>query len=207
MESGSYWHHDISLIKPGNSAILGDNYWAFYGVHIIGMLVITVSTISSVVVILNILSHRCTRNWDFSDRFPLYLAIADGLWGISNLTTDHIVLLVTKVFPPSEIATLLSINLGMFLGYCKVLSISLKRSYFYSCLKTEVQDCINASCYRYQQLMNSGLALYTYFKVVRHNQIDLGRGEWKLHLMCVAFIVSIMMIFIPLDGFGCTGYW
>jgi hypothetical protein len=60
---------------------------------------------------------------------------------------------------------------------------------------------------RYQQMMHVGLAAYIYFKVVRQRTYDLGRGEWKLHVISLALPISTLVLFLPFDAFGCSGYW
>jgi len=110
------WFHDIKEIKPGNSAILNENYVAFYTIHYTAVLLIATSLISCPIVIISILIRATKEKLDFSDRFPLYLAISDFFWGLSHLT-DHLVLITQKTYPNATPATLLSINLWFFLGY------------------------------------------------------------------------------------------
>jgi hypothetical protein len=59
----------------------------------------------------------------------------------------------------------------------------------------------------YQQLMHAGLALYTYVRVVRGRTLNLGRGEWRLHVICATIILISILVFLPLDSFGPSGFW
>jgi len=56
-------------------------------------------------------------------------------------------------------------------------------------------------------MMNVGLVVYIYLKVVWQKRIYLGCWEWKLHVVCITGMTSCVAIFHPLDGFGCSGYW
>jgi len=104
------WFHDVADIKSGKSAVLNDNYLAFYTIHYTAVFFIMSSLVTCPVVIVSILMRAAKEKIDFSDRFPLYLATTDFLWGLSHLA-DHMVLIVTKVYPDKTAATLLSINL------------------------------------------------------------------------------------------------
>lgn len=114
----SNWLISTSEVKPGGSAIIGGNRLAFFAIHHIALCIITISSISSVIVI-----HKIIFGWknssvvlDFPLRFPLYLAVADVLWGISHFI-DHIYLVTTQQFPENQIVIdALSINLWTFFG-------------------------------------------------------------------------------------------
>jgi hypothetical protein len=96
-QSASNWLINISLIEPSHSAILGGNHFLFYIIHTIAICVLITFLLSCLFVIISILSSK-QKSLDFADRFPLYLAIADGLWGISHLT-DHLIVLTTHTIP------------------------------------------------------------------------------------------------------------
>lgn len=130
------WLHNLSEIKPGNSAIIGGHKLTFYGIHAAGIILSLVSLGSSLAVIFSILSANRIHlvwtlkrrklstdlstncggsTWDFSDRFPLYMAVADTLWSIVNLGLDHAILLITRKFPDKTLETFLAVSLGFFL--------------------------------------------------------------------------------------------
>jgi len=119
MADGSYtgWLIPISSIGPGKSAILGGNYPAFYIIHGAALTVIAISVLSCIVLISWILCKWKTSGLEinFSVRFPLYLAIADILWGVSHFT-DHLYLVTTQVYPHGSTKLGLSIFLWFFLG-------------------------------------------------------------------------------------------
>jgi hypothetical protein len=56
-------------------------------------------------------------------------------------------------------------------------------------------------------MMHAGLATYIYLKVVRIKSLKLGKGEWKLHSLCILVVVGSIAVFLPLRSFGSTGYW
>lgn len=55
--------------------------------------------------------------------------------------------------------------------------------------------------------MHAGLAIYTYIRVVRGVDINLGKAEWKLHVVCGTLIAASIAVFYPLSAFGPSGYW
>jgi hypothetical protein len=55
--------------------------------------------------------------------------------------------------------------------------------------------------------MHAGLAIYTYLRIVRGVDINLGKAEWKLHGVCATIIAISNVLFYFLDAFGPTGYW
>jgi len=109
------WFHSVSKINYGSSAILSGNYVAFYTIHYTAIFFIMSSLVTCPVVIISILMRAAKEKIDFSDRFPLYLSMTDFFWGASHLA-DHMVLVVRKVYPNKNAATLLSISLWFFLG-------------------------------------------------------------------------------------------
>lgn len=117
------WFFNVSEIELGGSSVLGENYMAFYTIHILAMSLIVTSLTSCTVVIVSILCGVWHQNeggkrsrMDFADRFPFYLAVADALWSISHLI-DHFYLVTTHRYPSSQIVSiLLSINIWTFLG-------------------------------------------------------------------------------------------
>jgi hypothetical protein len=114
-----HWLIENSEIAPGKSAVLDSNEILFYTIHLCGMVIIFGSVISCALVILSVCtdSRKVTnKKWDFSDRFPIYLAISDGLWGLSNLSADHVVLMIRQVFPEKKVATALAMNVSFFFG-------------------------------------------------------------------------------------------
>lgn len=115
---GHGWLINLSEIRPGFSAIAGENRLAFFAIHHIAICVITLSFASSLVVIKSIHAkwRDSTSKLDFPTRFPLYLAIADNLWGISHFA-DHMYLVTTETYPSAEsVKELLSMNLWFFFG-------------------------------------------------------------------------------------------
>jgi len=110
-----YWLLDASEIKPESSAILSQNYFAFYTIHYTAIVLIVTSLVSCVFVIISIFSGAKKHNLDFSDRFPLYVAIGDFLWGVSHFI-DHLILITRTIYPSSRVVTLLGVNLFFFLG-------------------------------------------------------------------------------------------
>lgn len=115
---GNSWLINLTDITSGFSAICGDNQLAFYAIHYVALCVITISLLLSLLVIKSI--HTKWRDYssklDFPIRFPLYLAVADTLWGISHFT-DHLYLLTSETYPTSHfVKDALSINLWFFFG-------------------------------------------------------------------------------------------
>jgi len=110
------WLQDIRQIQPGSSAILQNNHLAFYFIHYTAFFFLFVSLISCMVVIVSILMRATKEKLDFSDRFPLYLATTDFLWGLSHFA-DHLVLTINTIYPNKTTAILLSSSLWFFLGY------------------------------------------------------------------------------------------
>lgn len=60
---------------------------------------------------------------------------------------------------------------------------------------------------RYQQLLHAGLALYAYMHIIHGRKVDLGKGDWKLHVGCFILIFLLAAVIYPLNGFGPSGYW
>lgn len=56
-------------------------------------------------------------------------------------------------------------------------------------------------------MMNIGLSIYTYLRIVKGVNLNLGRGEWKLHAICTCLIVGSISVFYSFDAFGQSGYW
>lgn len=113
------WLINASEITPGGSAVLGRNYVAFYTIHCVALYMIVVSLLSCFVVLYKILSkwRKCKSKIDFPVRFPLYLAIADTLWGISHLI-DHTYLIAFHAYPTSvALIRFLSFKMWVFFGY------------------------------------------------------------------------------------------
>jgi len=111
------WIYQTSEISPGSSAILGNNYIAFYAVHFLAIFIIAVSIASSLVVIINVVTiARRKGKHDFSVRFPIYIAIADALWGTSHLC-DHVYLLITQTCPQTNTLVIFTIFMVVWLGY------------------------------------------------------------------------------------------
>lgn len=119
------WFLNVSEIELGGSAVLGNNYTWFYIIHIVAVTIISISmTACATVIIFIIISWRRGRECgvekraktEFVDRFPFYLAVADFLWGCSNLPA-HFVLLITQKYPSSDMVSLLiAVNMSAFLG-------------------------------------------------------------------------------------------
>lgn len=123
------WFLNVSEIELGGSAVLGNNYTWFYIIHIVAVTIISISMIACATVIISIIiSWRQSRQFgvenqpklqakmEFVDRFPFYLAVADFLWGCSNLPA-HLVLLITQKYPISDLISLLiAVNMSAFLG-------------------------------------------------------------------------------------------
>ncbi|XP_035710696.1 uncharacterized protein LOC110854166 [Folsomia candida] len=171
--SGITWFLYAAEIQPGKSAILAGNHLVFYGMHITAIVFILISLVSCVSVIVSVCRNK-RDHWDFSDRFPFYLAISDTLWALSNLSGDHIVLLIRPQYPEKRVAALLGINVFLFFGY--------------------------------QQLMNAGLSLFTYMKVVRRVKLRLGSWEWKLHTFVISLLLIQVGIYWCFGAFGSSGY-
>ncbi len=115
---GHGWLINFTGIKPGYSAICGENRLAFFAIHYTALLVITISLVSSLAVLKSIYTKwkDSSSKVDFSVRFPLYLAVADILWGISHFT-DHMYLVTAQVYPKAAIVEeALSMNLWFFFG-------------------------------------------------------------------------------------------
>ncbi|KAJ6641498.1 hypothetical protein Bhyg_06437 [Pseudolycoriella hygida] len=184
------WFFNVSEIELGGSSVLGNNYTWFYIIHIVAAIIITISmTACATVIISIIISWRQSRQsliagdqpkpqqtkMEFVDRFPFYLAVADFVWGCSNLPA-HLLLLITEKYPSNDLVSLIvAVNMSAFLGY--------------------------------QQLMHAGLAIYTYLGVVRWKYLDLGRGDWKIHLICGGLTIFLILGLLPFDSFGPSGYW
>lgn len=58
----------------------------------------------------------------------------------------------------------------------------------------------------YQQLMNAGLSLFTYMKVVRRVKLRLGSWEWKLHTFVISLLLIQVGIYWCFGAFGSSGY-
>jgi hypothetical protein len=112
------WLYLTKDVQPGNSAILGDRYVMFFIIHTLGLFVIFVSLMGCASVLFSVYQRFRARDkrWDFSDRFPFYLAISDGLWGISNLCGDHFILVTRQVYPEKSTASWLAVNVFTFFG-------------------------------------------------------------------------------------------
>lgn len=124
------WFLNVSEIELGGSAVLGNNYTWFYTIHIVAVTIITISMLACATVIISIItswsrsrqsdvenqSQSRQAKSEFVDRFPFYLAVADFLWGCSNLPA-HLVLLITQKYPSSDLISLLiAVNMSAFLG-------------------------------------------------------------------------------------------
>lgn len=116
--NGHRWLINFTDIRPGFSAICGENKLAFYAIHYTALCIITVSVISSLAVLKSIYSKwkDSSSKVDFSVRFPFYLAVADILWGMSHFT-DHVYLVTAQVYPSAALVKdALSMNLWFFFG-------------------------------------------------------------------------------------------
>ncbi|OXA58686.1 uncharacterized protein LOC110845534 [Folsomia candida] len=59
----------------------------------------------------------------------------------------------------------------------------------------------------YQQLMNAGLTLSTYLKVVKHVTLQFGYLEWRLHTAVFLILISQIGMYCYLEAFGNGGFW
>lgn len=121
-----YWFTSASEISPGGSAILGENRFAFFAIHHTALCTITISFVASLIVISKIYGKwKYSKNkLDLAIRFPLYLAIAEALWGISHFS-DHLYLVTTQTYPTTRaMKEALSINLWFFFGYQQMMHAS-----------------------------------------------------------------------------------
>lgn len=55
--------------------------------------------------------------------------------------------------------------------------------------------------------MHAALAIYTYLGVVHWKHLDLGKGDWKIHLLCGSLMIVLILGLLPFDAFGPSGYW
>lgn len=114
----SKWLIPVSEIKPGASAILGENYVAFFTIQILGIVVLSFSLIAGIVVLSNIWLQwkRGQSGLEMSVRFPMYFAVIDMLWGISNLV-GHFYLVIAQTIPESKtLREGLSVFMCIFFG-------------------------------------------------------------------------------------------
>ncbi|ORZ31721.1 hypothetical protein BCR44DRAFT_1441786 [Catenaria anguillulae PL171] len=88
------WTVPVSLVAPGNSAILGLPAMS-YAIHIVALSCITISLIGSFAVLLHTFDIpvpavvSCWTGGDFASRFSFYLALADLTWSIAH-SCDHL---------------------------------------------------------------------------------------------------------------------
>lgn len=95
-------------LQPNCPAVWKGDYAVFYGMHVGGISQIALSVLGSLAVIFAIARKRSARSaGNFSDRFPLYIAITDLLWGISHIT-DHIVILSSHYYPDKWVVLLIA---------------------------------------------------------------------------------------------------
>lgn len=118
------WIIPISEIELGESSILGNNYLVFYTIHITSLVIVFISILSCISVLISvILNSKSSKSGNeynaavggFTKRFPIYLAIADALWGLSH-SLDHTYLLVYHKYPEKPLSTFLSLNCWVGLG-------------------------------------------------------------------------------------------
>jgi hypothetical protein len=122
------WIISISEVKPGGSSVLGNNYPLFYTIHSIAIIVILCSTVICLLVINSIRQRVRKRKrkrgkgiwtkkdgFGFSDRFPLYIALTDLLYGVVYLS-DHLHLLIRKTFPTKEESMIHGVLVCAFIG-------------------------------------------------------------------------------------------
>jgi len=145
------WLISTSEIGPGCTAVLGKKFLFFYVLHCSSISCISVSMISCLVVIFCI-SHslidrkiRESRRNEVAIRFPLYIAIADFIWGTVHLG-DHFYLIVEQRYPKDPRAVYLGIHVLYFLGYV-VIDCSHIRNIVLKCTKfPHFSTVINKLC-------------------------------------------------------------
>lgn len=55
--------------------------------------------------------------------------------------------------------------------------------------------------------MHASVAAYTYIRIIHRIRPDLGKWEWKLHLICWLFLGVTIPTLYHFKAFGCSGYW
>ncbi len=55
--------------------------------------------------------------------------------------------------------------------------------------------------------MHASVAAYTYIRIIHRIRPDLGKWEWKLHLLCWLFLSVTIPTLYYFKAFGSSGYW